>query len=439
LFFSYGHIYEWLQTLKIGEGQLGRHRYLVPIWLVIFGLGVWWINKLSSTTRVTEILNLLSALLLIFPLGQLVLFTLNIAQPFENPITQGIVLRPSVVGSSEHPDVYYIILDAYGGEETLREVYGFNNQPFLSTLEDMGFQVASCSQSNYAQTDLSFASSLNFNLLPSLDQAFLQSTTNRAKLWPYIRQSATRILLEDIGYQSIAFETGFSWSEIDDADSYLAPDREGFVGFNSFEIAFLRSTAAWVLVDQIEAVSNFFLHDLDRSAEENYRRITFAFDTLENLSLSEDPIFVFAHIIAPHTPFVFSDEGTFEEGEISDNLDFESYRARYLQELTFINVRVLQVMETILATTGGNVIILLQSDHGPEKGSAIDRMSILNAYYLPGGGYVVPNEISPANSFRMIFNQYFGTQLEYLEDTSFFSAYDEPFTFNILPNTCNVE
>jgi hypothetical protein len=47
------------------------------------------------------------------------------------------------------------------------------------------------------------------------------------------------------------------------------------------------------------------------------------------------------------------------------------------------------------------------------------RLGILNAYYLPGVSHesLYPG-ISPVNSFRVVFNQYFGAGLPLLEDRS---------------------
>jgi hypothetical protein len=85
-------------------------------------------------------------------------------------------------------------------------------------------------------------------------------------------------------------------------------------------------------------------------------------------------------------------------------------------------------------------IIIIQSDEGPrekditaknireirdrvEKGRIrrMMRFNILNAYHLPGidSGILYPH-ISPVNTFRVIFNQYFGTDFELLEDRYYF-------------------
>lgn len=51
-----------------------------------------------------------------------------------------------------------------------------------------------------------------------------------------------------------------------------------------------------------------------------------------------------------------------------------------------------------------------------------ERMSILNAYHLPDGGdAALYDSITPVNTFRVIFNHYFGTNLALLEDRNYFS------------------
>jgi hypothetical protein len=66
-------------------------------------------------------------------------------------------------------------------------------------------------------------------------------------------------------------------------------------------------------------------------------------------------------------------------------------------------------------------------------------MEILNAYYLPdGGNNTLYSSITPVNSFRLIFDQYFGTKYGLLDDVSWRSVdfYRNPFKLKMAPNTC---
>ena len=67
-------------------------------------------------------------------------------------------------------------------------------------------------------------------------------------------------------------------------------------------------------------------------------------------------------------------------------------------------------------------------------------MSILNAYYVNDQAKKDLYEtITPVNSFRIIFNNYFGTKYPLLEDKSYHSANMNNFTpETLVPNICKV-
>jgi hypothetical protein len=57
-------------------------------------------------------------------------------------------------------------------------------------------------------------------------------------------------------------------------------------------------------------------------------------------------------------------------------------------------------------------------------------MCILNAYYLPDFDHEqLYDEITPVNTFRVVFNQYFGTEYGLLRDQGYFSTMRRPYKF----------
>ena len=144
------------------------------------------------------------------------------------------------------PNIYYIILDGYGRSDVLKNEYGYNNSDFLNGLRDLGFYIAECSQSNYAQTQMSLASSLNFNYIDSLSDRFVPGSDDRTGLDALIHHGAVRESLEKAGYQTVAFATGFLATELRDADYYLSPERSRGQ-LNEFEVLLMETTLARLL------------------------------------------------------------------------------------------------------------------------------------------------------------------------------------------------
>ena len=63
----------------------------------------------------------------------------------------------------QKPNVYFMILDAYGRADTLKLALGFDNDRFLGELERLGFFIPRHSVSNYPATNASVASMLSLD------------------------------------------------------------------------------------------------------------------------------------------------------------------------------------------------------------------------------------------------------------------------------------
>ena len=122
----------------------------------------------------------------------------------------------------------------------------------------------------------------------------------------------------------------------------------------------------------------------------------------------EGPKFVYAHIICPHSPYVFGPNGEHVDPD-------SSYQDSYLGQYIYITKEIDKVIEEILKKSTTDPIIIVQSDHGPKLVPEWNK--ILNAYHLPGdGNKLLNNDVSPINTFRIIFNHYFNANYKLLDD-----------------------
>jgi hypothetical protein len=435
LFYSYGQVYFVLKEASWLGITLGRHRLLFAIWVGLFAVGVLLIlRRKLPLPSLTRALNLIGVVLVLFPLAQLGLYAVR-SITADAGVSPKAAIEPMLrlPAVRPPPDIYYIILDAYARDDVLRKQFKLDNEPFLQELEKLGFYVARCSQSNYAQTRLSLASSLNMNYLQELGEAYRPGNTSRVGITELVRHSAVRQALEDLGYVSVAFETGFKGTQWEDADVYLSPSSglnsvHLFGGLTSFEEMLIRTSAGLVLLDSKAAAPAALQSNLNNPNRTHYNLIRFDLEQLGKMPERAGPKLIFAHLVIPHPPYVFEPDGSFVDYDKPDN-------PGYQDQIVFLNRALLPILEQIIAKSSSPPIIVLQADHGAILAPPNNRMSILNAYYLPG----VPPEsisadISPVNTFRLIFNHYFGGSYDFLENIAYFSVYNRPYEFTPIPN-----
>ena len=428
LFFSYGHIH--LSLVKQWEG-FNLTPWMLAGWLVLAVLSVVWVTrpKLSFVGSVPP-LNVIA-------LGLAVITLVQISSGFQerNGHRLGVKAAPvqDLIRLQDPPDVYYFVLDMYTREDLMKSAYDYDNSEFLKELEARDFYVASCSQSNYTRTELSVASSMNMSYLQGLDDKFVPESTGRLRLWDSLKHGAVRYNLEQMGYQTVSYATGYAWSELDDADVFLTPPPFSS-GMTEFETLFLQTT----LLSEAQELGWL---DADQVMAQNYRdRHMLVFNSMGDVVQMQGPKFVYVHLIMPHPPFVFG-----PDGEYTDPADFwnekkvyprDKFAIGYKNQVTYLNQKMLEMLDTILSDSETPPIIILQGDHGPWSQPNPQHFFILNAYHLPGHNDELYPTISPVNSFRLVFNDYFGGKYDMLKDVSYYSPVPKLYEFRTVSYLC---
>jgi hypothetical protein len=375
----------------------------------------------------------MSVVLIIFPCYQLLSYQYNTWKK-----SQIIAPEFSLPGqpAASLPDIYFIILDMYGRQDVLSQDFNYDDGPFLKQLEDMGFYVASCSQSNYPSTAFSLSATLNANYLTDLSDQFVPENTDITLMWHLIQTSAVKAALRQMGYKVVAFETGYEWTEWKDADHYYALQSNKI---NSFEDLLLRSSFLSVFSEK-DYLTQFLL----TSDQRKHDLSLYVLDRLEEVPTLPGPKFVFVHVTIPHPPFVVGPQGELNvvaphyKGNESYYVEDE-YKVGYRNQLAFLNRRMPQVLKAILEKSAQPPIIIVQGDHGPRFVELDKQFGILNAYYFPKPQPELYPSMTPVNNFRVIFNTYFGTSLPLLPDKSYFPRIDTgiPYQFDPVPNNCS--
>lgn len=412
LFFSYGHIQK---TLTVSGFEVGN-KILIPIFLLILlTLTIIVIRKKSNFKNLTKIINSIAFTIVIISLinfvnindydtSNSIKFEENLSSKYENP-----------------PNVFYIILDAYGGQQALKEFYDFDNSKFLDELRERDFSTIKNSKSNYAWTFLSLPSSLNMKYLENYEKN--EYSNNLELTYNMIPNNQVMKNFEMMNYKIATVSSGWGTTR-------------------NFEISDINYCGTFNLIDNSQILISILDNSILKSfyakffTDDRRDKILCQFDRIPKaIEDSNEPVFLFAHILTPHKPYIFGPNGeplntdTLELGGLYEKRNFD-----YIKQLQFVNKKTLELIDKIFENSKEPPIIIIQSDHGSEfPVDATDlqkmneKMHNFNAYYLPDGGEsILYDGITSVNSFRLIFNYYFNGDYEILEDKSF---WNEPSLF----------
>lgn len=421
---TYGHVYNLIE-------RPGFAPFLTAFYVVLtvgaIALIVW--KKPEFIGRLTPYLNLIGIALILMTLPPVVdsvyRNSARPAQAADVPLDD----RPRLRNSPERPDIYYIILDGYSSNAHLLRDYDYDNTAFTQALEERGFYVAYDSKTTYPITVPSLVASLNMRYLNDEDREAAQHSDSEVNyLRGKIADNAVAQELQAHGYTYVFMLSGYVVpSTIADVNIDFHPGGPVYFSVSEgsdeathnasrfYQLPFvpllLETTAFRSFAAQAEAA-------MEPVTDEPYNfrtpaRALKTWDEAEKIPQMPEATFTVIHIIKPHEPIAFDRNGkvvtpfpTWETPDIQD---------RFFAELEFINTRTLRMLDTILEESSPQPIIILQADHGSHLGSPVARdgrrefYEILNAYYFPGRSDCgLTQDMIPINSFRVMFNCYFG-------------------------------
>lgn len=339
--------------------------------------------------------------------------------------------------ATQTPDIFYIILDAYGRSDAIKHYIGYDNSEFVDGLRKRGFYIADKGHSNYSQTEQSLSSSLNMDFLSNLLPPGTINEVARLEFDRLIDRNRVSSILRTQGYRYVAVTTGFDSVNPRSADVRY----EGVSQFTLFETTLLNATP--FAQSGVIAGSQF---------EMRYARLLGAFDNLTRIApRGALPRFVFVHILAPHPPFVLNADGSRRpkgrgpyglwDGDAFFRVGgtVHEYKAGYFGQAEYVGKRMLGVVDAILKAQSPAPIIIVQGDHGSKvklDDQSLERTDVrevfrnLNAFYVPDSVRTeLYPEITPVNSFRIILSKLFGQSLPKLPDKSYYSTWDQPAEF----------
>ncbi len=355
-------------------------------------------------------------------------------------------LRASMApNTGDKPDIFLVVLDAYGRDDALRHYLGIDNRDFLRELEKRGFMVAQHSQSNYNQTLLALSSMLNGAFIQDLP--IPTGSKEPIAVAPWIASSRLRAIWEKHGLRTVNVPSATTVTEIATAD-WIVSDPNPVP----------KGTLAPLELLLVDRSPLSLLPKRQFSEEDRHREaIEFAFDSLPRVASQTFPKFVLAHLLVPHPPFLFDADGqpvdspttvgALEDGsDLLRHLSKDEYRRRYAGQLAFANRKMLEAVDGIRKHSKRPVAIILLGDHGSRLNTDFRSMAktdpgessrILMAVSLPGmteAEKKTVDTLSPVNVLRFVLSARFGENLPLLPNRGWFSTFSDAFAFLEVPD-----
>jgi len=435
LFFSYGIIFKILESNVTEEYFSLIHALLLITYtsLVIF-ITYYVVKTRRNFSYVTSTTNVVSIILLSLIFFNITAYNFENFSSFNDETYEPIIVENNL-GSL--PDIYYIVLDEYAPLRTLNTVYDYDNSDFVKFLQERGFFVTKNSHSNYAQTFLATASTLNMKNVNFLSDIVGKESLDQRIPYEMISNNIVMKNFKGIGYEIYNFDSGW-WGtrNLQISDVNLCSKNQNMDFHTLYK---LKETS-------ILRVFDVFIKDPSAKIfhQERRDRILCQFDDITKIKDgTEKPVFVFMHVMAPHDPYVFGPDGEevnykYTFGPTGNAyLDPSEEKIAYINQLTYLTKILEETIESLQENSDSAPVIIIQSDTGPNIGLSdattelqqTSRMSIFNAYYFPNEEYdLLYDDITPVNSFRVVFDSQFQTNYGVVEDKIFFSTYEKPYT-----------
>ncbi|MDB5197611.1 MAG: hypothetical protein JWP88_1982 [Flaviaesturariibacter sp.] len=401
LFFLFGSLHNFLKSIKLFF-FLSRYTVLLPLLLVFyFGL-LYRISKKTIGAAVVRYLNVALVAFLVIDAGSIAY------KAYYRP--PAFTLKPCA--TCDQPDVYFIVVDGYAGQDQLLSDFGFSNQGFLDSLQNLGFQIGDHSVSNYTRTEYSMSSLLNmeyhnlpdYEVTPSrLNYCFSRIAQNKVVSgfesagYAFVNNS-----IFDIANKPAAVRNIFSVSGADLIESqtlFGRIKRDIYVGF---VLKYGQKTPLYKKL-------LFEYYEGDSIVSKNL--------LAEARTISAKPRFIYTHLLLTHFPYFYDSTGKLNPLS-SIRLDNYVNKELYLNNLKGVNAKLLILLRGVRQNASKNALIFLVSDHGFRYSPYPERcFSTLNAISYPGHSEnFFRDSSSGVNQFRIFFNTLFRQKMPLLED-----------------------
>ena len=316
------------------------------------------------------------------------------------------------------PNIYVLLFDEYQGNYGLDKL-GYKNEELIHFLDSLGFTIAEQPRSAYRTTIYAVPSLFRMDTL-SLNAENAELTTRSAIKANLLLQHQNTFInyLEKNNYDI----QNYSLFSIGKSKPFVKIP----IGTTWLELQQLKMLPWWAKNDLFHAIPSNKFQKLAGTLNANTvlyneKGIAFAHKNIE--AKSDQPKFVFSHILLPHPPVMLDSTGkerSMKDAMYENNLSTPSFVPAYLAQIKYVNIQIKNIITEALAKDPGCAIVLV-SDHGCRScfKETPEVFNIQWAIKIPGGKTTVPqHQFHLVNTFRILLNEIAGQNLPMIQTVS---------------------
>jgi hypothetical protein len=394
---------------------ISSYRFLLPLLLIVSVIIYIRVLRGKSNVNTNLFLNLLFFICIISDAYTLVIKN-------SKGDVSNLVFDDKTATTQPAPDIYFILMDSYPSSGYQREVLGAEYNSLDTILKAKGFWVQPDPRSNYNSTAFSMSSLFNMDYIDWI---------NGTSAKPHHFNKATNTIYNSVVVKWLK-QRNYSLINLSvfDLPDHPALEKERFLTATTTGLIFHNTLWQRLKSNLLPSLFPSYLKQLLNAHQKEQKGVLEKFraynkvvvDSLYRLQKTGQPRLVYAHLEMPHFPYFYDstgkaypDEQVYSGTMITDKNRFRNY-------IGYTNTVIGQLLDQLLLQTGGNAIIIVQSDHGINDVAGSKRTDAFrnySAFYFPDKDYhLLYNGMSNVNTFRVVFNKYFGQRLPLLKDSS---------------------
>ncbi len=417
----FGHIKEALRKTEMLE-FISHYKTLLPLVFILSLFLLYRLRKTKPPYQFNFFLNILFVIYSLIELWNLSRLSVTGGQVF--PATN--MFTTSAASAERQPDIYYILLDCYPNSVYQQEVLGVASNDLDKQLEEKGFYVVKNARSNYNYTSFSMASIFNMEYLSWLKDPKSVRPFHYNRTIQLVKNAVVFNWLKDQQYElhNLSFF---------DIPGVRSVNKEKFLSTTGREIilyyTFYKCLRRDVIPEMFPSLRTALIERNRKMWKERFKDLRehnrYVLDSLMKYRPRKEedkPRFLYAHLEMPHFPYYFDSSGKAYPDELVYGKEMITNKERLKNYIGYTNRQASAIVDKLQSLRNGQDIIIIQSDHGLndlDKKRKDDAFNSYTAFYFPDRDYrMLYDSMSNVNSFRIIFNKYFGQQLSLLKDSS---------------------